>query len=108
MFFEAASGAINENPSANALTTGFTAGVNSVMHYGGAKVGSCTMVDALAPAREGTNISEIYNLAKKGADTTAEIRSATHGRSQYLAGTDLTGIPDPGAMAVAKILENLV
>ena len=40
-----------------------------------------------------------------GAKGTADIRSATHGRSQYLAGSDLTGIPDPGAMAVATILD---
>lgn len=108
MFFESASASISENSSANALTAGFTAGVNSVMHYGGAKVGSCTMIDALSPAREGTTIAEIASLAMTGAKTTSEIRSATHGRSQYLSGTDLSGIPDPGAIAVATILENLV
>lgn len=59
MFFESASASINEHKDSDALTTGFRAGVDSVMHYGGAKVGSCTMVDALSPAKDGTNLSEI-------------------------------------------------
>jgi hypothetical protein len=37
------------------------------MYYGGAKVGSCTMVDALAPAKEGQNLKEIAEKAKIGA-----------------------------------------
>lgn len=104
MFFNSASAAIKDNGNANPLTTGFRAGTDSMMHYGGAKVGSCTMVDALHPAKEGTNISEIAEKAMIGAKATADMRSATHGRSQYLAGSDLTGIPDPGAMGVATLL----
>ena len=107
MFFMAAGADICANAEADPLTTGFRAGVKSVMHYGGASVGSCTMVDALAPAMEGTDISSIAQLAKIGAESTKEIRAASHGRSQYLAGTDLSGIPDPGAVAIATILEAL-
>jgi dihydroxyacetone kinase len=65
------------------------------------------MVDALAPAKEGTNLQEIASKATAGAETTRSLRSATHGRSQYLQGSDLTGVPDPGAMAVAAILSAL-
>ena len=56
MFFEAASASIKENNGKDAVLTGFRAGVDSIMLYGGAVVGSCTMVDALCPAKEGNNI----------------------------------------------------
>jgi len=52
MFFLSASAEIKNNPESDPFLTGFTAGVKSIMHYGGAKVGSCTMVDALCPAME--------------------------------------------------------
>ena len=107
MFFMAAGADIKANSGDDPLTTGFRAGVKSIMHYGGASVGSCTMVDAMAPALEGSDISTIAQLARTGADSTKEIRTASHGRSQYLAGTDLAGIPDPGAIAIAVILEAL-
>jgi len=107
MFFNAAGADIKGNGGADPVATGFRAGVKSVMHYGGASVGSCTMVDALAPAMEGTDIASIATLARKGAESTKDLRTATHGRSQYLAGTDLAGVPDPGAIAVATILESL-
>jgi len=103
MFFEAAAASIKGAD----LLAGFRGGVDAVMHYGGANIGSCTMVDALAPAKEGTNFQEIADKAIAGAETTRNLRSATHGRSQYLQGSDLTGVPDPGAMAVAEILNAL-
>lgn len=49
MFFEAAAASMKNAD----LVAGFRGGVDSIMHYGGATVGSCTMVDALAPAKEG-------------------------------------------------------
>lgn len=103
IFFSAAAASIKGAD----LVAGFRGGVDAIMHYGGAKVGSCTMVDALAPAKEGTNLQEIASKATAGAETTRSLRSATHGRSQYLQGSDLTGVPDPGAMAVAAILSAL-
>lgn len=81
MFFGAASASIKENKESDPVLTGFRAGVDSIMLYGGAVVGSCTMVDALCPAKDGTNISEIAEKAMAGAKGTADIRSATHGRS---------------------------
>ena len=108
MFFMAAAADIKANPGSDALVTGFKAGVKSIMHYGGAVVGSRTMVDALSPAMDsGTDIQSFAKLARAGAETTKDLKIATHGRSQYLAGSDLTGIPDPGAVAVATILEAL-
>ena len=87
---------------------GFRAGTTSIMHYGGAQVGSCTMVDALEPAMGKMTLEEMAPLARAGAESTKELRTASHGRSQYLAGTDLSGIPDPGAMGIATIIEALV
>jgi len=81
MFFMAAGADIKANSGDDPLTTGFRAGVKSIMHYGGASVGSCTMVDAMAPALEGSDISTIAQLARTGADSTKEIRTASHGRS---------------------------
>ena len=106
MFFLAAAADIKANPDSDVLRTGFKSGVKSIMHYGGAVVGSRTMVDALAPGMHtGTDLKSFAELARAGAESTKDLRSATHGRSQYLEGTDLTGIPDPGAIAVAVILE---
>lgn len=53
MFFLAAAAEIQAQNGKDPLLTGFQAGVRSIMHYGGAKVGSRTMVDALSPALEG-------------------------------------------------------
>ena len=103
MFFESAAASMKDGD----FVSGFRGGVDSVMHYGGAQVGSCTMVDALAPAKEGKTFKEIAEKAMAGANTTSELRTATHGRSQYLQGSDLSGVPDPGAMAVAAILNAL-
>ena len=81
MFFSSAGADIKANNGSDALTTGFRSGFKSIMHYGGAKVGSCTMVDALAPAMEGTDIQSIANLAMTGAESTKTLNTATHGRS---------------------------
>lgn len=69
MFFESAAASIKGADSA--LLAGFRGGVDSIMHYGGAKVGSCTMVDALSPAKEGQNLKEIADKAMAGANTTS-------------------------------------
>ena len=81
MFFSSAGADIKANEGVEALTTGFRSGVKSIMHYGGAKVGSCTMVDALAPAMEGKDIASIAKLASDGAESTKNLNIATHGRS---------------------------
>lgn len=89
----------------------FKAGVDAVSLYGGALVGSRTMLDALVPGA--TTLIETKDLAaaaaksKEGADGTANMKSASAGRSNYLSEDSLYGTPDPGAVAVAIVMENL-
>ena len=92
----------------NTLALAFNEGVEAISFYGGAKRGSRTMLDALFPAAEkiisGT-VVESATAARKGADGTAEMLSASAGRSNYLREDSLQGTPDPGAVAVALVIE---
>uniref|UniRef100_A0A7S4JGT7 Dihydroxyacetone kinase n=1 Tax=Odontella aurita TaxID=265563 RepID=A0A7S4JGT7_9STRA len=95
---------------AKSMASAFSAGVEAVSFYGGAKVGSRTMLDALVPAADvllsGT-VSASAAAARKGADGTADMESASAGRSNYLSEEALKGTPDPGAIAVALVLESV-
>jgi len=79
--------------------------------YGGAKVGSRTMLDALFPAAEALASSKGLEAAAKaaraGVESTARMKTASAGRSNYLSEDSLKGTPDPGAEAVAIVLESL-
>jgi dihydroxyacetone kinase len=46
-------------------------------------------------------------LARQGADATAYMTRAGAGRSTYVSSANLKGVPDPGALAVARLLEGL-
>jgi dihydroxyacetone kinase len=85
------------------------AGLSRLQFYGGAKEGDRTMVDALAPAvrafEAGGNIEAAAKAAREGANATAQMARAGIGRSSYLAAATLLGVPDPGAVAVACVLE---
>jgi len=87
----------------------FAHGAGRLMAIGGAKPGDRTMVDALAPAADvlgaGGSLAEAAAAARRGADATAEI-TAHLGRSSYL-GERALGVPDPGAVAIATLLEAL-
>jgi len=89
----------------------YKAGVDAVSLYGGAQVGSRTMLDALVPGA--TALVETKDLAtaaaktKEGADGTANMKSASAGRSNYLSEDSLYGTPDPGAIAVSIVMGNL-
>jgi triose/dihydroxyacetone kinase / FAD-AMP lyase (cyclizing) len=87
----------------------FAAGVSSLQFYGGAKEGDRTMVDALAPAmralHKGEGLVAAAKAARQGADLTAQMARAGIGRSSYLAAATLLGVPDPGAVAIADLLE---
>jgi dihydroxyacetone kinase len=89
----------------------FEAGVNAISLYGGAKAGSRTMLDALFPAAatlvETQSLQEAAAKAREGADSTAAMKSADAGRSNYLSEETLEGTPDPGACAAAIVLEAL-
>ena len=89
----------------------FQAGVDAISLYGGAKAGSRTMLDALLPAAvalvDTQNLEEAASEAREGADSTASMKSASAGRSNYLSEETLEGTPDPGACAAAIVLETL-
>ncbi|WP_034911581.1 dihydroxyacetone kinase subunit DhaK [Erwinia sp. 9145] len=86
-------------------------GLDRMQHYGGARPGHRTMIDALHPAFEalvaGQDLASAAAAAKKGADATAQMTSAQAGRSSYLNQESLTGVKDPGACAVEKVFAAL-
>jgi ATP-dependent dihydroxyacetone kinase len=86
-----------------------SAGLARMMAYGGAKPGDRTMIDALAPAFEALpgGLDAAAKAARAGVDATARMRSAQAGRSSYVSSSNLAGIADPGAEAVATLLEGL-
>ncbi len=88
------------------------AGLDRMEYYGGAREGDRTMLDALRPAvralADGKGLSGAAAAAGDGAAKTATMTSARAGRSSYLAARDLEGVPDPGAVAMAKAFRALV
>jgi dihydroxyacetone kinase len=92
-------------------TTSLQLGLRRMMEYGGARPGDRTMIDALEPAIAelvaGNSMVAAAKAARAGADATARMQRAGAGRSAYVAAAHLTGIPDPGAEAVASLFEGL-
>ena len=86
-------------------------GLARMKEIGGAKTGDRTMIDALEPAlaalADGKPMAIAAEIARAAAKATASMQRAGAGRSTYVSAAKLTGIPDPGAMAVAKLLEGL-
>jgi ATP-dependent dihydroxyacetone kinase len=87
------------------------AGLEKMMAYGGAKPGDRTMIDALVPAIDRlasrSDLIAAAKAARDGANATAKMTRARAGRSSYVSATNLQGIIDPGAEAVAVLLEGL-
>jgi dihydroxyacetone kinase len=87
------------------------AGVRRLSEYGGAKLGDRTMLDALIPAVDaleaGGDLARASADARAGAERTASMKKALAGRSSYVPASALSGVPDPGAVAVATIFEAL-
>ncbi len=86
-------------------------GIKMIMQYGGASLGSRTMIDALYPAIEAlknSSMNEAAAAAREGANKTTGMTKANAGRSSYLRKESLIGVTDPGAEAVAIIFESLV
>jgi len=85
------------------------AGLARVQQVGGAKRGDRTMIDALEPALAALpgGVRAAAAAARAGADHTATMQSARAGRSSYVGGDRLLGHNDPGAEAVARLLEHL-
>ena len=84
-------------------------GLDRMKAHGGARPGDRTMIDALAPALAALpkGLAAAAAAARAGADATARLRKARAGRSNYVAARHLAGVPDPGAEAVALLLEGL-
>lgn len=95
-----------------AWTTALEQGLRRVQQYGGASEGDRTMLDALIPAaaalRRGEGLAGAAAAAKRGADRTAAMPSARAGRASYVPAAALTGVADPGAVAMAAVLAALV
>lgn len=105
IFFTAAAKALGEGSD---VPTALRAGLERVTFYGGATLGARTLVDALEPglhALGADGIGAAARAARAGAEATAGMAKAKAGRAAYLSTQDLTGLPDPGAVAVAGIFE---
>ena len=102
IFFTAASKArAGGEPLAKALL----AGLDRMTFYGGAKPGDRTMIDALQPALAALvsgGVTAAADAARAGAEKTAMMQKAKAGRSAYLGDSQLLGVVDPGALAVAE------
>ena len=108
IFCAAAASEYNESSS---FPQAVAKGLERMQAYGGAKRGDRTMLDALLPASEALlaskSIADIAAAADQGAQATAKLLEAGAGRSSYLNQESLDGIPDPGAVAVARALQAL-
>lgn len=110
MFYRAIGRCTTETePTVAELIDGFADGQRTIQHYGEAEVGDKTMVDALAPAVEAGRAASTEPLraaadaAREGALGTAEVL-ARRGRASYV-GEASRGVPDPGAIACALVVE---
>ncbi len=85
------------------------AGLDRIQQVGGARPGDRTMIDALFPALEAlpSGMEAAAAAAREGANLTATITRAKAGRASYVGADKLAGHNDPGAEAVARLLEQL-
>lgn len=94
-----------------ALADALAYGLERMQHYGGARPGHRTMIDALDPAfkalQAGAGLAAAAEAARKGAEATAAMQRASAGRSSYLNAQSLNGVKDPGACAVEKVFAAL-
>jgi ATP-dependent dihydroxyacetone kinase len=86
------------------------AGLQRVKEVGGAAAGDRCLVDALEPALAALplGVAAAAAAARAGADATAAMTRARVGRSSYVSPDRLAGCNDPGAEAIALLLEGLV
>lgn len=106
IFFSGASQSVSEGAS---WQDALAAGLATMMTHGGAAPGDRTMIDAIAPALAALpkGLGAAAKAARAGADATARMPSARAGRSTYVPASHLEDVPDPGAEAVALLLEGL-
>lgn len=116
MFFRSfAQQADSDDTAVATFSDGLDRGVATVQHYGRAKVGDKTMIDALAPASEALTeaievgkapdaaLRDAASAAVDGARSTADIL-ARRGRASYV-GEVARGVLDPGAVAAALMIQ---
>ncbi|TIX39264.1 MAG: DAK2 domain-containing protein, partial [Mesorhizobium sp.] len=106
IFFTAAAQALE---SGETLPKALLAGLDRMSFYGGARIGDRTMIDALEPALRALDRGSLEDAAvaaQRGAEATAAMRKAKAGRSAYI-GSQLDGVVDPGAFAVAEVFTAL-
>ncbi|WP_099349432.1 dihydroxyacetone kinase subunit DhaK [Acetobacter aceti] len=84
-------------------------GLEAMQTLGGAKPGDRTMIDAIDPAlkalAEGGSLRDAATAARKGADATRKMGKAQAGRASYVPESQMNDVPDPGAEAIARLLE---
>jgi dihydroxyacetone kinase len=105
IFFTAAGKAFKEKAD---LPAALLAGLERMVFYGGATPGARTMVDALDPALRALaehGIGDAARAARTGAEATKAMTKARAGRASYVGESDLAGVADPGAVAVAGVFE---
>jgi dihydroxyacetone kinase len=104
-FSSAGEAAANGNTLNNALISG----LKRIQDVGGAQPGDRTMIDALTPALDALphGLTAAAQAARSGADATAQMTKARAGRATYVSASNLAGHNDPGAEAVALLLEHL-
>ena len=104
-------GAANDYEKNQHLGKALLAGVEKMKQYGGAKIGDRTMIDALEPAfmclANNESLDKAAEAARKGTESTKEIKKTLYGRSSYVPEELLKGIQDPGAEAMTRVLEEL-
>ena len=97
--------------SGASLPAALMAGLSRMKEVGGAKLGDRTMIDAIEPALgeliAGKSLRQAATTAQNGADATARMKQARAGRSTYVSASSLSGVPDPGAVAIARLLAGL-
>lgn len=91
------------------FTEGLEFALRSLFKYTRARTGDRTLVDSLQPFVDtfkstGGDLSKASKAAWKGAESTKQL-DAKVGRASYIAKSELSGIPDPGAVGLAAIFE---
>jgi dihydroxyacetone kinase len=102
-------------PDALAAADAARSGLTAIHQVGGAEVGDCTLVDALAPAVDAlataaadgfdAPFTAAAEASIQGAAGTASL-TARRGRASYV-GEHAIGVPDPGAVGVALLFTAL-
>jgi dihydroxyacetone kinase len=101
----------DQAPDARSVAAAARAGLSAIHRVGGAEVGDCTLVDALAPAIDALDTATANHFtataeaAIQGAVGTSAL-APRRGRASYV-GDRALGVPDPGALGVALLFTAL-